>query len=741
MLSHKIFTTDCAILTSQDLNDLDDELRTTPLDTLLSTSMYFLAELLVLASVQDMVDIVSVSCSLWPITASHGNWAVSLKTSMSSYCNLLCENREKKAYKSFRRLALGDNISREALEDFDSKFLRSKSNIMDALSCIKSQTSLAVEGDSQSEDKGLDDSPSKNTMILFSDCEGESSEVEGGSCKKSCRKLSGFTPTERANNRKGDEKTFSSIFSSYCTPNIVEPNLQRVTEENDKDSDDFERASEDHESASDELERASCSNLLGELFIPGLSSPGDQRKSLAGEGRCEFPLVGGGERRKRSGREDLQAGAGGESGRVEESTKKYDSKGFNRKRARLIKKEEAKKIVIKNSKQASFERRIIRNAFSSKDYTREYAIARLEEGISVDTTLIGITKFLACEGQENIYLGQALEPNNFIPTNKYVVLKQFKLRLHDKNSRSKLLSLAKELDMIRHLNSGNVVRYLALHRSIAGGVEEVLEYSLVMEYMEGGSLLDAARRRKKRFANAEIQEILRQILNGIKHLHSHRIIHRDIKPGNILVDKRGATYKITDFSIATRVDEDTPDARRECAGTPWYIAPEVILGCPYSYAADVWSLGCLAFEVFTGRRPYDCYDGMDALFQMVDNPSPLSACPAPILSTLNSADNCAFFDFLKKCWTREPARRPSAKTLLGHPFFHKEIAVRRKSTKDKLPALQKRRPTTRQLGKAYKPPLNVAGIKLGVRGSVAKLQVPQTPRYLGARDSANYHYY
>eukprot|EP00826_Nyctotherus_ovalis_P048323 TRINITY_DN5671_c0_g1_i1.p1 TRINITY_DN5671_c0_g1~~TRINITY_DN5671_c0_g1_i1.p1 ORF type:complete len:666 (-),score=149.06 TRINITY_DN5671_c0_g1_i1:64-2061(-) len=665
---------------------------------------------------------------------------------MSSYCNLQCENRERKAYKSFRRLALGDNISRKAAEDFDSKFLKSKSSIMDALSCIKSQSSLTAEGNLQSEDKGLDDSPSKNIMISFSDCEGESSEIEGGSCKKGCREQLAFTPTEEAGGKKSDEKTFSSIFSSYCTPNVVEPNLQRVAEENDKDSDDFERASEDHESDSDELERASYSNLLSELSIPGLGNPSkDQRKSLANERAFnEFPSVkcGGDRKFKTDGREYSQVDVlkGSVSSRAEESTKKYDSKKFNRKRARLIKKEEAKKIVIKNSKQVPFERKMIRNAFGSKDYARECAIARLEEGISVDTTLIGITKFLGWEGQDNIYLGQVLEPSSFIPS-KYVILKQVKLRLHDKNSRSKLLNLARELDMIKRLNSGNVVRYLALHKSSTNSMDEMLDYSLVMEYMEGGSLLDVAKRRRKRFAKAEIQEILRQVLNGVKYLHSHRIIHRDIKPANILVDKRGTAYKIADFSIATKVDEETPEARRECAGTPWYIAPEVILGYPYSYAADVWSVGCLAFELFTGRRPYDCYDGMDALFQMVDNPSPLSACPAPILSTLNSADNCAFFDLLKKCWTREPARRPSAKVLLGHPFFHKEIAIRRKSTKDKLPVLQKRRPITRQQSKVYKPPLNVAGIKLGVRGSVAKLQVPQTPRYLGARDSANYHYY
>jgi serine/threonine protein kinase len=169
-----------------------------------------------------------------------------------------------------------------------------------------------------------------------------------------------------------------------------------------------------------------------------------------------------------------------------------------------------------------------------------------------------------------------------------VILKQYKLRLSDKNARSKLLSLVKEVELVKGLNCVNITKYMVVHRS-AKSVEDVVDYSIVMEYVDSGSLLDLAKSRRKRFSKNEIQDILGQVLNGVKHLHSHNIIHRDIKPINILVDKREARhrFKITDFSVATKVSEETPEAIRACAGTPWYMAPEVILGYPYSYAADI----------------------------------------------------------------------------------------------------------------------------------------------------------
>ena len=310
-----------------------------------------------------------------------------------------------------------------------------------------------------------------------------------------------------------------------------------------------------------------------------------------------------------------------------------------------------------------------------KDNNTSEIVDNLEEGILVDITPINIIKFLGTEGEGQLHLGQVMTRCNFA----------------DKDAKTKIQKLSDEVKLVKGFDHPNIVKYLTFHRSSINKINGILEYNIIMEYMESGSLSDIAKNHERRYHKSEIQEILRQILNGLGYLHSNNIIHRDIKPANILVDKKGTTFKITDFSISARVDSRTPEVVREYVGTPWYMAPEVILGSSYSYAADIWSLGCLAFELFTGRRPYDCYEGIDTLYQMVNNSSPLATCPTSLLDTLHSIENRDFFDFLNKCCEREPSQRPTAKDLINHQFLNNEEITRKKSAKEKLPKIGGRR--------------------------------------------------
>jgi len=597
-------------------------------------------------------------------------------------------------------------VSKEALDNFDSKFLKSKESIIDTISCIKLQpppNTLEIEDPENVEDS-LDD-PNKNATIFLDDY-----EKKGGSCKGSYDKS--FTPRGEL-----EDMNFSSTYTSHYISNLVDTNLQKVAEEDkDKDSD-LERASESDKSESDGLERDDCNTVsLNEVTIPGLTDrKKEMKRSLANDKAItEFSS---------------------EKSKIDRNPK-TDNNKFFKINSPIKPFDKITKEAIKNSYSKKFNTkgRVIKDAFGSKDCTREYTIAKLEEGLSIDTTPINIVKCL--EAEERIYLGKLLRKNNYVPVKQYVILKQFKLKLSDKDSRNKLVNLVKEVEMVKNLNNINIIKYMALHRS-RESTKDVVDYSIIMEYVNGGNLLDLTKSRKEKFTKNEIQNILRQVLNGIRHLHSHHIIHHDIKPSNILVDKGEGKcrFKIADFSMATKVNEESPEGVRACAGTPWYIAPEIILGYPYSYAADIWSVGCLTFELFTGRRPYDCYDGMDALFQMVNNPSPLSACPQPLLSALYLYENCALLDFLNKCWIREPNKRPTARALLTHPFFNKEAAVKRKSKEDKLtkeksPILQKKcnRPTTRQGTKTLNPSLNLAGVKMNLKINPIKPKMVQTPR-------------
>jgi serine/threonine protein kinase len=101
-------------------------------------------------------------------------------------------------------------------------------------------------------------------------------------------------------------------------------------------------------------------------------------------------------------------------------------------------------------------------------------------------------------------------------------------------------------------------------------------------------------------------EILTDCLAGLEHIHSKRIIHRDIKPDNIFIGRDGHSAKIGDFGVARKISENLP--AETFAGTPLYMAPEVLkdrLGKGYDYRADIYSLGLVAYEMLEGVLPFE----------------------------------------------------------------------------------------------------------------------------------------
>lgn len=142
------------------------------------------------------------------------------------------------------------------------------------------------------------------------------------------------------------------------------------------------------------------------------------------------------------------------------------------------------------------------------------------------------------------------------------------------------------------------------HPSIAAiydyGEDAELAY-IVMELVSGKSLAQHLQNRKS-FTLREIGEIIRQLLAGLGYAHARGVIHRDVKPLNILLNDDGQ-IKITDFGIA-RIDTSTLTQIGEVMGSPGYMSPEQFAGNEIDARSDIYSAGVIAYELLTGRKPF-----------------------------------------------------------------------------------------------------------------------------------------
>ena len=145
---------------------------------------------------------------------------------------------------------------------------------------------------------------------------------------------------------------------------------------------------------------------------------------------------------------------------------------------------------------------------------------------------------------------------------------------------------------------------------------------LVTPVVEGGSLRDLRLRLGGQVPVAQALTLVAQVADALEHAHQRGVVHRDVKPGNLLLHTDGRVM-LADFGIA-RTAQDRPDisATDLAIGTPHYISPEQALGDQVDGRADIFGLGAVLYELLSGRPPYQAESTTRALVQMMDGPPP-----------------------------------------------------------------------------------------------------------------------
>ncbi len=234
-------------------------------------------------------------------------------------------------------------------------------------------------------------------------------------------------------------------------------------------------------------------------------------------------------------------------------------------------------------------------------------------------------------------------------------------------------SLDDDTDRARFLREARVCARLA-HPGIVS-VYEVGEHEgspyLVMDFVTGESLEDALARGLK---PRRIAEILRDVATALDHAHRHGVVHRDVKPHNILIDLHGKAV-LTDFGLAHDARQNEITRTGDIVGTPAYMAPEQAGGSRVEVGAatDVWALGAVLYRALTGRPPFEGEKAMVVLHQIItcepDPPRQIDPTVHPDLETI-----------ALKCLEKNPARRyPSAAAVareLGRMLAGRRIHAR-----------------------------------------------------------------
>ena len=260
-----------------------------------------------------------------------------------------------------------------------------------------------------------------------------------------------------------------------------------------------------------------------------------------------------------------------------------------------------------------------------------------------------VIEFLGEGSFGKAYLAQCDSDNN-----KYVI-KQIPLEgMSDEEKRETF----NEAIILKKLDHPNIIKFkeVFLQRKPKPAL------NIVTEYADGGDLNQKIEKQKKvPFSEAQILDYITQICLALQHIHKKKIIHRDLKSGNIFLMKSGIV-KLGDFGIAKGL-QSTWEKAKTLVGTPYFLSPEIITNKPYDAKCDIWALGVLLYELMTFRMPFNAVSL--PLLSIKINRGVYKPPPSTYSSEIR--------DLLKKCLTVDPDQRPSIDDILKLPLIKNRI--------------------------------------------------------------------